>query len=339
MPQSFCVSASLVASLILTSFAYSASARADSWRAAAPMPLGVQEIYADTLDGLIYIGGGIPKNQANFTDQFLAYDAKTDTWTKRAPLPERRHHIAIAATDDKIYGFGGFTGAIPRWRIHGTTFIYDVKSNTWSSGAKMPTPRAEHTASAIDGKIYIIGGRVARVADANTYSDYGDTNVVAVFDTKTNTFTRAADAPTARNSHAAAVIDGKVYVVGGRQFSPGGKGRRRIVNVAALEVYDPKTNTWETKAPMPLAQGGLAAATVDGKLYVFGGEQFQPKKKVFENAWVYDPKSDRWSALPPMPHPRHGLAAAAVGSEIFVFGGANIPGAGAVDTNEALVVK
>ena len=324
----------------LSAFIASSSAvQAESWRQAAPMPMGVQEIYADVMDGLIYVGGGIPKDRADFTDQFLAYDAKVDKWTRLAPLPARRHHITISAAEGKIYAMGGFTGALPRWSIHRAMFVYDVKTNAWSDGVDMPSARAEHVAPVVDGKIYVIGGRVAGVPDANTFDDYVDTNNVDVFDTRTRTWSRAVDAPTARNSHAAAVIDGKIYVVGGRQNIKGSGGHVRIVNVKALEVYDPKTDRWQTKADMPLAQGGLAAAALDGKLYVFGGEQWYPDIKVFGNVWVYDPKLDRWEAGPALRFPRHGLAAATVDSEIFAFGGATRPGLGAVPINEVLRVK
>ena len=303
------------------------------------MPMGVQEIYADVMDGLIYVGGGIPKDQALFTDQFLAYDARMDKWRVLAPLPEKRHHISISAAGRKIYGMGGFAGTLPNWIIHRATFIYDAMTNKWSDGVDMPTARAEHVAPVIDGKIYVIGGRVDGVPDADNFAEYVDTKTVDVFDTKTQTWSRAADALTARNSHAAAVIDGKIYVAGGRQNQKDRQGRLRIVNVKALEVYDPKTNRWETRAAMPLAQGGLAAAALSGKLYVFGGEQWFPEEKLFGNVWVYDPKLDRWGPAPSLPLPRHGLAAATVGSEIFVFGGASKPGLGAVEINEVLSAK
>ena len=314
-------------------------AHAQSWQHAAPMPMGVQEIYADVMDDLIYVGGGIPKDQTKFTDQFTAYDAKSDLWTVLAPMPEKRHHISISAEAGKIYAMGGFSGALPNWKIHGAMFIYNVETNTWSGGVTMPTARAEHVAPVIDGKIYVVGGRVAGVPDANHYADYVDTSSVDVFDTKTRTWSQVAKMPTQRNSHAAAVIDGKIYVVGGRQYQKDRQGKRRNINVKALEVYDPKTNGWQTRAEMPLAQGGLAAAALNGKLYVFGGEQWFPEVKVFGNVWVYDPAHDRWAQGPNLKVPRHGLAAATVGSEIFVFGGATKPGLGAVATNEVLRAK
>jgi N-acetylneuraminic acid mutarotase len=90
---------------------------------------------------------------------------------------------------------------------------------------------------------------------------------------------------------------------------------------------------------MPQAQSGLAATSLNGKLYVFGGEQWVPEQKVFAQSWVYDPKTDVWSALPSLPTPRHGLGASAVGNRIFVFGGATKPGGNTATTiNEVLVL-
>ncbi|MFN3610355.1 MAG: kelch repeat-containing protein [Hyphomonas sp.] len=92
--------------------------------------------------------------------------------------------------------------------------------------------------------------------------------------------------------------------------------------MAAHEVYDAREDRWRTAAPMPQAQGGLAAAALGGKLYAFGGEFFDNGGGVYREAWVYDPASDAWAAIAPMPHPRHGLGAVTVESAIYVIGGA-----------------
>ncbi len=133
--------------------------------------------------------------------------------------------------------------------------------------------------------------------------------------------------------------NGKIYVVGGRKFLRNADCTNRQVNVSNLEVYDPKLDRWETRSLMPQAQGGLAATTLNGKLYVFGGEQWLPEQKVLPQSWVYDPKTNVWSVLPPLPTPRHGLGASAVGNRIFVFGGATKPGGNtATAINEVLVL-
>src|SRR3989442_7644469 len=69
--------------------------------------------------------------------------------------------------------------------------------------------------------------------------------------------------PTARQEVAVAELNGQVFVIGG--FGPGAEA------VATVEVYDPATDRWETRAPLPAATHHAAAAVVGGRLYVAGG--------------------------------------------------------------------
>ena len=309
------------------------------WSRAIDATMARQEIYPAVLDGRIIVAGGILSQAPGFTDHVEAYDVQAGRWTTLAPLPEGRHHIALAEAGGKIYGIGGFSGAIPDWRAHATVFVYDAGANRWSAGPSLPQPRAEGVVATVKGNIYFIGGRVPTSPEAAHINAHADTSRGEVLDTRSGRWERIPDAPSARNSAAAAVIDNKIYVVGGRQMVKGADGRQRPVNVATLEVYDPATGRWEPRAAMPQAQGGLAAAAYDGKLYVFGGEQFVPTSKVFADAWVYDPRADRWSALPAMPTPRHGHGAAVVGNRIFLMGGGEKVGVAASRVHEVLEIS
>ncbi|MEL7434758.1 MAG: kelch repeat-containing protein [Chloroflexota bacterium] len=309
------------------------------WMDASPLPAERQEIYADVRDDRIYTLGGLFEGAQNVSDNFLEYDATRDVWTELSPLPKARHHIAVSIVEDTLYGIGGFVGGFPNWEAQSTVFVYDFNTEEWTESTPLPQPRGEHTAVVIDGEIYVVGGRFKRTPDSANFNDHFDTASVLVFDPITEEWSPAPDMPTARNSHAAAVIDGKMYIVGGRQFTEQANGEYASVNVASLEVYDPEAESWETLAPLPQAAGGITAAAVDGKLYVFGGEQWVPEQAVIAEAWVYDPALDQWTSVPDMPTPRHGIAAGAIGNQIYVIGGATEPGAGAVNTNETLLVR
>ena len=324
--------------LAMSLFATSGAVLAQSWSRVADASLARQEIYPAVLEGKVYVAGGILSTAPGFTDLFEAYDANADRWTRLAPLPAARHHIALAAAAGKIFGIGGFSGAIPDWRAHASVFVYDPKADRWSNGPALPQPRAEGVVASSGDRIFFIGGRVPASATAKHISEHVDTSRAEVLDVRSGLWSRIADAPSARNSAAGAVIGNKIYVVGGRQMVRQDDGRSRPVNVAALEVYDPATDRWETRAPMPLAQGGLAAAAHDGKLVVFGGEQFVPQARVFAESWIYDPASDRWSALPAMPTPRHGHGAAVVGDRVYLMGGGEQVGVAASSVHEALAL-
>jgi N-acetylneuraminic acid mutarotase len=331
---------SIIFPLALSTAATShAQSRQPYWTKAASPGVARQELYPEVLDDKIYVVGGLLSPNTGFSAHFEAYDPAADAWRVLRPLPEARHHIVLSAANGLLYAIGGFTGGFPDWRAQASMFVYDPSSNAWTRGIDLPVARAEGVSATVDNKVYLIGGRVGESDDARHFNDHIDSVRNEVFDPVTGRWTSRADAPTPRNSAASAVISGKIYVVGGRRFSKGPDGTTRQVNVPTLEVYEPRLNRWETRAPMPQAQGGLAAAALDGKLYVFGGEQWVPEQKVFAESWVYDPRTDKWDALPPLPTPRHGLGASAVGNRIYVFGGGTRTGGNAATTvHEVLVV-
>jgi N-acetylneuraminic acid mutarotase len=203
----------------------------------------------------------------------------------------------------------------------------------------MPIARGEHVSASVDDKIFIIGGRVPNVEDVDHFNEYIDSKSTLLFDTKTSTWHERASAPTARNSAATITFNGKIYVVGGRTTTPTEQGGFQINNSDAVEMYDPKRDEWKVLAPMPSARGGLSAAVVEGAIYIFGGEQWSPVEKVIPNVLRYDITKNRWSKKTKMLTPRHGTSAATIDKKIYVFGGANVPGIGAVNSTEVLVVK
>ena len=69
--------------------------------------------------------------------------------------------------------------------------------------------------------------------------------------------------PTARSELGVAVVNGKVYAIGG--------SRGVIVGYDNNEEYNPSKDTWITKKPMPTPRGGFAIAVFQNKIYVIGG--------------------------------------------------------------------
>jgi N-acetylneuraminic acid mutarotase len=106
------------------------------------------------------------------------------------------------------------------------------------------------------------------------------------------------------------VIGGKVYVVGG------------VTNTAVVTenlVYKPFTNSWSSKAALPVATCDAASRVVKNVLYVFGGST--DGKTVTNAVWTYNPTTNKWSAKSPMPTARASAGAAVDNNIIFVIGG------------------
>lgn len=302
---------------------------AAQWEEKADMVIGRQEIYSATADGAIYVPGGV-LNDNSTSDSLEAYIAKEDRWQQLAPMPEARHHITPAIVGKKLYAVAGFSGSYPDWVMQDEMYIYDLDAGTWSHGKPLPAPQGEHVSAVVGNKIHIIGGRAPSGKEGGHFDAYDDTTQHYIYDTAVGEWIEGKPALTARNSAAAAVIDGLIYVVGGRENVEQVDGTQLQHNVGTLEAYSSETDSWKTLSPMPEALGGTTAAVLNGELYVFGGESWAPEHKVFSSAWVYNPKQDAWRKMEDMPTARHGLAAATVGNTIYTFGGCIKVGGGAV---------
>ncbi len=125
------------------------------------------------------------------------------------------------------------------------------------------------------------------------------------------TWTQKTDMPTPRWAHSSAVVNGKIYAIGGGSSQPGS------ALLPTVEEYDPATDTWTTKADMPTARGWISpsSAEVNGKIYVIGGDG---GRSVVEE---YDPATDAWTRKADMPTGRDYLATVAVDGKIYAIGG------------------
>ena len=126
------------------------------------------------------------------------------------------------------------------------------------------------------------------------------------------TWTTRTPRPAITNEAQAVTIGGKLLVPGGSDL---GKSNNR------LDEYDPLTDRWRTRAPMPLPLDHIAVEVVNDKLYGFGGFAGIIHAGASDSALEYDPTTDTWRRLPPMKGPRGGASAAAIDGKIHVIGG------------------
>lgn len=185
---------------------------------------------------------------------------------------------------------------------------------TWSAFDPLPAPRKNMGVVAIETTLYVVGGE-----DVS-----GPTNSVLAFDTalrdqpvagKIAQWAQKAPLPEPRANLALAVLDGKIYAVG---------GERGGTTVAAASVYDPATDTWSALPPLPEGRTNLAAAGAGGKLYAVGGTTVAgtaASRPGLATLSVYDPATRQWSAAAPLPTARLGLAATAIGGNLYALGG------------------
>jgi N-acetylneuraminic acid mutarotase len=295
-----------------------------SWSTAAPLLTARWNFGAAGANGLVYATGGY-NNLANPRELNVneMYNPIANQWTEEAPMPTARVALGVvASTDARIFAIGGEAETSP-YPVYSTVEVYQPTTNSWTTAASLPEPRAEFgSALGADGNIYIFGGHsTAHVADDLVYQ----------YNPTTSVWSTRASLPTPRALNQAVTgSDGKTYVVGGVSGSS---------PLNTVEAYDPVANTWTTRSPLPFAEyAGAAALGLDGRIYVMGGGN---GSATFNYLQVYDPTTDTWTTPTNanLPTARGGLAAAVAGNAIFAMGGAFSPTGGAAFTNEDLTIS
>ena len=185
--------------------------------------------------------------------------------------------------------------------------------------------RQHHTATLLsDGRVLVVGGRGADGLSTLTSCE--------LFDPKKNKWAACAPLTTARSHHAATALDdGRVLVTGGTtnetvrsDGDAGSTGQNRFVALAAVEVYDPKKNTWLTVAPMTDARNGhTATLLLDGTVLVVGGAREQ--RLHLTSVERFDPKANTWKVEKPLDVARwlHAAVRTSDGDVVVVGGRSN----------------
>jgi N-acetylneuraminic acid mutarotase len=250
----------------------------DKWTKKKNMPLFSHHVAVVELNGKIYVMGGFTKPQSGPTawipiDNAWEYDPANDTWKALAPLPTKRGSPVATVVNGKIYVIGGATtnegskeaGMHPArpHRVVGTNEVYDPATNTWEKRRDMPTPRNHAAIGAVNGKIYVIGGRHGNAFIGRA----SNTDVVEGYDPATDQWgpllTRM---PTPRSALAWGTYKGKIYVAGGEL-----QNARMAAAFRAVEAYDPATNSWSTLPSLEFPRHGAAGDIIGNRFHVVSG--------------------------------------------------------------------
>jgi N-acetylneuraminic acid mutarotase len=287
-----------------------------AWVRLPGLPSPRSELAALYHEGKIYAAGGLepgPDGSGRVSDAFEVFDTNTNEWRKLAPLPEPRHHPALAALGGVVYLIGGFTDAA--FRPSEKVFAYDIASGKWSEAPPLPEPLGAGGAATLEETVYFVGG-----VDA---SGKVSRRLYALQGSK---WMRKQDMPTAREHLAVASTGAFLYALGGRP---------PITDAA--ERYDPDTDSWESIAPKPTARGGIAGAGVGGRFAcAAGGED---SVATYADVECYDEQDGVWRRLPQMPTARHGVGAAGSEKSFYVVGGGDRPGMSATAAFEQLQIQ
>jgi len=247
----------------------------DTWATLQPMLQPRWDMGSTGLGGLFYVVGGQTELTACGTAEATmeAYDPTVGplgTWSAKPSMIFPRRHLGVVSLNGILYAIGGVG---PDDASVDKVEAFDPLANggfgAWTTKQHLNTPRGFAAVAAVAGKIYVIGGIHSTTGPLFSIEEF-DPNANGGFGAWT---TKNASLPSVRSgAYAAAVLNDKIYIIGGDTPIPAGAESF----TARVDVYDPTADAFVPTPPPPMLtpRGELVAVTVNNKIYAIGGEDF-----------------------------------------------------------------
>lgn len=224
-----------------------------AWQQRASMTVAKSRHAAATAGGKLYLFGGTSDGGSTVVADLLRYDPVTDTWAAMQVGPSARAWSGMVELGGDLYILGGANGVGSNalkdvWK-------YKIATNTWVQLADMPN------VFSIGGVAVAIGGKIFAAFGSQLY----------IYDPAKDQWSLGEPPPTWVTNSAGAAVSGLLYTACGTGNDVAGS-----TYYNRLQEYDPATNTWRKLSNFPVTRYGLAAAELNGALYVFGGQQSSP---------------------------------------------------------------
>lgn len=246
-----------------------------TWTKLAEAPVLMHHFQAVGYKNNVYVldafsDGGFP-DQVPMANVY-SYNTQDNTWEKGGEIPAARRRAGAGAVEykDKLYLVAG----IQHGHSSGTTNMfdcYDPATKTWSTLPDAPHIRDHCSATVINDKLYVVGGRNTSYRDPeNKVPFFAKTMLdTDVYDfTNGEWSTLAAKLPLGSGGGAVVNLNNVLYYMGGERATETERNAPRK-NTFYL---DPSTGTqWKETDSLNKARNGMPAAVLNNKIYAAGG--------------------------------------------------------------------
>jgi len=270
-----------------------------TWRHLSQLPAKSFNQCVAVMDGFLYVAGGEDQNDArnqakHAVSTLSRYDPRFNTWLHLASMRQRRTHFSLAATGGRLFAIGGrnvegllattesYLPSSNTWQIrvpmdvprccHSSATLpsgdilvtggyincaysrsvahYNIETDSWSEKAPLETPRGWHCSATLAGKVYVVGG-----SQLGPGGERVDVLSVEVYSPESGTWSRAAPLPLGVSTAGLSPFAEKLYLLGGWN-----EAEKRYK--AAVQKYDPDTDSWSAAEDLPEPTVGVSCCTL-----------------------------------------------------------------------------
>lgn len=274
------------------------------WLALPTMPKGRADGGVISFENKIYYFTGVGANVGLTVYDNFVYDIETKKWQKlNSNIKCARAEAGVVELNGKVYLFGGWTGN----KVTDTSEVFDINTGKWELLPPLPKKITGLSATASNGKIYIVGGTLD-VTNSYFYE----------FDPATKTYIQLPVFEKSRLNCNLIAKDDLIYAIGGNSY----KDDSYFVH-NDCDMYNIKTKTWIMKTSMPEAISRGATCIIRNKIHYLGGtpSMYIEDNKYSKAHYIFDTETEVWSSGDVLPFKVCGNECTVVGNNIYLLGG------------------
>ncbi len=276
-----------------------AASPTNRWQFKKELPIPKSGLAAVVYEEHIYLIGG--ENSAVLSD-LLRYDPLTEVWESLPEKPTPVTDIQAAVAGGKIFVPGGrLDNGQPTDRLE----IYNPREGTWTQGASLPTPLSAYALVAFEGDLFLFGG----------WNGKEYTNLTLKYDLGQDQWLTLTPSQVARGFAGAAVVSGKIYLVGGFD------GTNFLANndIYSPEFEETAQSPWAKGASLPEGRSAMGIANMVDNIYLIGGDSLNDE---FFSQLKYTPSNNTWEvATNPLAEPWANMGVVSFGTSLYAMGG------------------
>lgn len=224
----------------------------ERWNKVSDYPGNVSGICNATMveaDGKIYVLGGQTDitNTAKNLKEVYCYDVATNTWTKKADMPESRSSVIATECNGSIYTFAK-AGSTER------VDTYNIKEDVWNSDIKADNS-INIQAQTVDGRIFVLREK------QDSEDALGEQMYWEEYLPETGEYDNAGEPSTIANANrfvSGTVVNGKIYMVNAKESNQ-------------VIYYDVYLDEWSELSILNLKKEASQMQSVGNTLYNLGG--------------------------------------------------------------------